>query len=139
MTDIRWMIACSAALMLAACVASGVRVTEEQVSELEKGRTTYNEVLAKFGPPTSNTLISNGTRVISYSYVQVQARAESFIPYIGPFVGGSDAKTNIVSLTFAPDGVLQNFVSSSSQRGTGFGAASGAPAERVESQPRRTP
>ena len=50
----------AAALGLSACVATGKKVTQEQVSRFQKGKTTYQEVIADLGEPTNSTLHSDG-------------------------------------------------------------------------------
>lgn len=130
----------AAALLLAGCAASGVQVKEEQLAEFQKGRTTLQEVVAKLGQPTRNTLMPDGSRMISYTYVQAQARPENFVPIVGPLMGGHDVRSNLVMLTFDRSGVLASTMASSHQQGAGTGFASGAsPADRVEQQPRQAP
>ena len=135
----RCFLAAFAAILLAGCAATGVQVKEEQLAEFEKGKTTIQDVIAKLGQPTRNTLLPDGSRTLTYTYVQAQARPENFIPIIGPLVGGHDVRSNIVMLRFSPNGVLRSMIASSSQRGTGRGAAAGAPMERVEDQPKQAP
>jgi hypothetical protein len=114
-----------------------VRVDERNLQAFEKGKTTYQEVVTRLGPPTSNTLLGDGRRMIFYNYMQAQARPENFIPLIGPFVGGADARASLVSLTFDQNGVLQTYTASESQNGMGRNLSSGVgPADRVHDQPR---
>lgn len=126
------------ALMMTGCVASGVRVTEEQVTQFEKGKSTYSDVVGKLGQPTSMVLTSTGLRVVTYSYVEAAARPATFIPIVGPLVGGADARSNVVMFMFDRDGILANYSTSSSQTGTGFGGASGTVVTPVENQPRQS-
>src|SRR5882757_4441545 len=79
-----------AAVVLAGCVAGGVKVEERQLASFQKGQTTYAQVVGRLGAPTSSTLMPDGRRMIIYTYVQTQARPESFIPIVGAFVGGAD-------------------------------------------------
>lgn len=126
-------------LMLAGCAASGVRVTEDQARQFERGKSTYTDVVGKLGQPNSSVALANGMRVISYAYVEAAARPATFIPIVGPLVGGADARSNVVTFTFSPDGVLTNYTASSSQTGSGFGAAAGTTVEPVQDQPRKEP
>ena len=126
--------------LLSGCAATGVQIKEEQLAGFEKGKTTLQEVISKLGPPTGNTLMPDGSRMISYAYAQAQARPENFIPVVGPLVGGHDVRSNMVMLTFDRGGILSSLMSSSHQHGTGQGFASGAsPGDRVEQQPRQAP
>lgn len=113
------------ALGLSACVATGRKVTQEQVSRFQKGKTTYQEVIADLGEPTNSTLHSDGSRAISYTYAQSQASAASFIPYVGGLVGGSESEHTSVYLTFDKNGLLTDYASTSGKTSTGTGLLSG--------------
>jgi hypothetical protein len=121
---------------LSGCVAGGVKVEERQLSSFEKGKTTYAQVVGQLGAPNATTLMPDGRRVIVYSYVQAQARPESFIPLVGAFVGGADSRSNMVSLVFTRDGVLEAYSSTEAQYGVGTGFASGNGFEGRTDQPR---
>jgi outer membrane protein assembly factor BamE (lipoprotein component of BamABCDE complex) len=120
------------------CVASGVQVTEDQAKQFEKGKATYQDVVAKLGQPNSTLMMGNGMRFISYSYVEAAARPATFIPIVGAFVGGADSRSNVVTFTFDDQGILTNFMAVSSQHGSGLGGAAGTQVAPVENQPRRT-
>ncbi|HYH96813.1 outer membrane protein assembly factor BamE domain-containing protein [Hyalangium sp.] len=115
----------AAALTLSACIATGKKVTQEQVSQFQKGKTTYQEVITGLGKPTGSTLHSDGSRSINYSYAQSQASAASFIPYVGRLVGGSESEHTSVYLTFDKNGILTDFSATSGQTSTGTGLLSG--------------
>jgi outer membrane protein assembly factor BamE (lipoprotein component of BamABCDE complex) len=125
--------------LLSACAASGVQVKEEQLQQFQTGKTTYQEVTSALGAPNFNMINADGTRTIMYTYAEAQVRPETFIPYIGPFVGGTDMRTNNVTLMFDQNGVLQNFTAAEGQTGTGMGIASGTTVDRVEDQPQQAP
>ncbi len=123
-------------LQLVACAASGVRINEDQLTVLQKGKTTLEDVHRAFGRPTSSTISSSGDRMVSYMYFEIQTRPETFIPIVGGFIGGADSRTTMVTLRFDSTGVLQDFSSTTSEMGTGAGLASGTAFDRVE-QPKR--
>ena len=123
---------------LTGCYSVGAQVNEGQLAGFEKGRTTYSEIVAQLGLPTSQSVNSEGGRTASWLYAEVKSRPESFIPLIGPFIGGADMKSNMVTMRFDGQGVLQGFSSSSSQLGSGSGFASGVGAGgRIPDQPRQ--
>jgi outer membrane protein assembly factor BamE (lipoprotein component of BamABCDE complex) len=111
------------ALAVSGCTSTGVQVDENALTSFQKGKTTVNEVIARLGQPTSNILLNTGQRIIGYTYIQAQARPESFIPIIGPLVGGADSHFSNVSLTFDQNGILQSFSSTQSQFGSAHGGA----------------
>lgn len=115
----------AAALTLSACFATGKKVTQEQVSQFQKGKTTYQEVISRLGEPTHSTMNSDGSRSIGYSYAQSQASAASFIPYIGGLVGGSESEHTSVSMRFDQNGILTDYAATSGKTSTGTGPFSG--------------
>ena len=113
-------------LLLAACMSAGVKIDQSKLSTMQKGKTTYDEVVQAFGKPTQVYNNDNGTMAISYSYVSAQPRPESFIPIAGAFVGGADTENSTVTFNFNHAGILQGYTSShgSAGAGTGFEAIS---------------
>lgn len=132
----RRLIAMAAALMLAGCAATGVNVTDDQVTQLKKGETTKAEVLAAFGQPTMQMRLGDGTSMLTYTYAEYRTRPATFIPFVGAFVGGGDSRSNSVSLRFDASDKLIDTTSMASAYGTGLGAAAGQIAP-VEQQPRK--
>lgn len=120
-----------AMLALAACASSGVKVDQAKVEALQKGRTTYDEVIRDFGPPTGRTISANGDKILTYSYFSIQTRPENFIPVVGLFVGGADHELSMVMLTFDQNNILSNYTSTSGGTGTGRNL-SGISQERKE-------
>ncbi len=124
------------ALLLSACASSGVRVTDDQMSQFKEGQTTKQEVIAALGQPTTTMRNSDGTTMVMYTYSEARTRGSTFIPIVGAFAGGVDTRSSNVVLTFDQRGVLQSTSSSSSQYGTATGIAvdGGGP---VTDQPRK--
>ncbi len=126
------------ATIITACAATGVKVDPSQTASFKPGQTTYAEVIAKLGPPTSQTQIGTGQRFISYTYARSAARPETFIPIVGAFVGGADTQAQSVMFRFDANGVLVDTTSSSHQMGSGTGFMAGPPAPRT-AQPTTAP
>lgn len=128
--------ALAAALVLAGCASSGVKVSDDQLSQFKEGQTTKQEVISVLGQPTTTMRNADGTTMVMYTYAEARTRASTFIPLVGAFVGGMDTRSNNVVLTFDQQGVLQNTSSASSQYGTASGIAvdAGGP---VADQPRK--
>jgi hypothetical protein len=114
-------------------------VDPEQLSSFQKGRTTFAEVVDKIGAPTSQTVNSEGDRTAFWTYVSAKARPESFIPIVGPLVGGADTKTSNVMMRFDSREVLQEYSASTGAMGSGTGFASGSNMSRIPNQPREAP
>lgn len=114
------------AITIAGCATMGREVTKDQMAGFQRGKATIAEVTADLGPPTMSTTLQDGRQVIDYTFAHAQARPESFIPFIGPLVGGADVRTTSVRFFFDKDGVLQDFVHSASKTGAGYGLSGGA-------------
>jgi hypothetical protein len=72
----RWILALGLLGLLAGCAASGVKVSEQQAQSFKVGTSTYNDVVAALGPPTSTTVNSDGIRMAAYNYTS--SRRTSF-------------------------------------------------------------
>ena len=126
-------------LLISGCATTGKEVTQDQLVDFKKGETTIDDVIAKLGAPTSSTVTATGQRTISYVFAHAQARPGSFIPFIGPFVGGMDSRSSMVIFIFGADGRLQNYHASQSQLGSGTGAAAGRYQQPNYDQPKEAP
>jgi hypothetical protein len=122
----RGVIALCVAGLLASCAASGVKVSEQQAESFKVGSSTYNDVVAALGPPTTSTVTADGTRMAVYSYAAVRSQAQNFIPYIGPLVAGYDTQSSAVTFTFNQAGVLTGTSSTQTGMGTGANLAAGS-------------
>lgn len=121
-----------AAVVMAGCATSGVKIDRGQAAALQPGSTTYADVVARFGPPTSEMVLGGGARMLTYSYVSASARPESFIPIVGAFVGGADSESQAVMFRFGPDGRLVDTMQHASRHGVATGLLSGGvPAART--------
>ena len=124
---------------LAGCVSMGKEVTQDQLAGFKKGQTTPDQVIARLGQPTSKSIAGDGSQSMSYVFAHAQARPASFIPIIGPLVGGTDSRGSNVIFLFGPDGKLINYYASQSQTGMGTGAAGGKYQAPTPDQPREAP
>lgn len=114
-------------LLALACASAGVQVRQDQVQDFAKGKTTWAEMVQRLGNPTSVGVTSDGTRVATYVYTHVQARASSFIPVVGVFAGGADQRTNTAIFRFDNDGRLIDYTMSEGNIGSGANLASNGP------------
>ena len=98
----------SAALMaMTACTTAGRPIDHERAAAFVPGKTTYQEVVAALGPPTSSMTAPNGRLTIAYSHLVYRTSPATFIPVVGLFAGGANMQSDTIALTFAPDGVLE--------------------------------
>lgn len=106
-----------AAFLASGCMSSGMDVKPDQVKSFQPGKTTRGEIEAALGRPNVVRTNSDGTLVLVYQHVDVRVRGETFIPFIGGLVGGSDVRTNEVALTLDHNGIYQSSSSATTEHG----------------------
>lgn len=111
-------------LILAGCVSSGIKVSDDKLSSLEVNKTTKSEVLQSLGKPSSQIKNSDGTSVIVYSRVKASAKATSYIPIVGLFAGGVNSEATNVILHFDASETLTNYQTTSAENDTSTGLLS---------------
>jgi hypothetical protein len=132
-------------LALTGCMSAGTAVDPNAVARFERGRTTYGEVVGQLGTPNADVLAGDGSRVVVYTYTQARARPESFIPIVGPLVGGADATTTGYQFNFDSSGVLVGLGNTTGQASVGAfrsnytGATAQAAAPALSSTPQPPP
>lgn len=99
--------------------------------QFKEGVSTEADIINKLGRPSSVTL-NGDLKMISYYGSQYQAKAASFIPIIGAFVGGSDIAVTHVAYQIGQGGILKKIIYSSSGTGTRRGST---PAEMANTEP----
>jgi outer membrane protein assembly factor BamE (lipoprotein component of BamABCDE complex) len=122
----RYLFMIVALFVCTSCVSTGKKIEPEKLTQFEKGRTTYHEVVQQLGQPTQSTMNSDGSRTIMYTYAQSQMRATNFIPIVGALVGGTDSEMTAVMLNFDKNGVLTDYSATEGSSTTGTGLTSGA-------------
>lgn len=97
----------AAMLALGGCMTSGTQLSETQLATIEKGKTTYDEVVARLGEPTTLTVAEDGTRVATYGYAKGNSAA--VIPIASLFAGGLKIDAVTTTFTFDSAGVLKDY------------------------------
>lgn len=98
---IAWLIA--GVLFLSGCASTmsyGVKFDQNKVSQIQKGVTTRAEVEALFGQPAYVSLLSDGRRMMTYSFTEMSAAPtpETFIPVVNVFASGAKNKVRTQTL-----------------------------------------
>lgn len=125
------------AAALTGCAATGVKVTDAQVTAFKPGEATEAQVVGALGQPTMRMRLPDGTVMVVYSYAEATIRPATFIPLVGGLVGGADSRSTSVSLRFGADGKLIDTTSTSATYGTGMGPAAGKVDTTSTQQPRQ--
>ncbi len=105
------------------CVSSGTKVTQQQISAFEVGKTTEAQVIAALGPPNGTATATDGTKSDVYMHVAAHATAATYIPIVGAFAGGAKSTTDSVTFNFDAHGMLKSSSSSSGQNTVNTGLA----------------
>src|SRR5262245_42840461 len=98
-TRIQFLIATLATAVLFGCASVGENFDEGKISQIKKGETTEADLIQMFGQPQNRTLNSEGQSILTWMYTESAVKGESFIPYAGPFVGGTRSKTKTLNVT----------------------------------------
>jgi len=103
------------ALFAASCASVGNNFDESKINQIKKGQTTEAELVQMFGDPENRMVNSDGGVTLSWTYSEARVKGESFIPYAGPFLGGTRAKHKTLSAT-----LTNNVVASYTYSGGGM-------------------
>lgn len=109
--------------LLAGCVTSGVEVRPEQMANFTHGVTTLQDVITALGPASVETALDDGSTLLVYTYVTSRPHPESYIPFIGALVAGSDTHSSAAVFLFDSHGLLKSANNTSSNVGTGMTSA----------------
>ena len=100
-------IAAMLALTLGGCATSGTKINDAQMATIEKGKTTYDELVARLGTPTTLTALEDGSRVATYAYAKGNSAA--LVPVVGLFAGGFKVDGITRTFIFDQSGVLKDY------------------------------
>jgi len=104
-------------LFTACTFSGGKKISQDQLSVVKEGETTYDQLVAKFGSPTEEVEESDGTREVIYQYDEARNDAIGYVPYVGLFMGGMETKLHRVTFTLDQNNIIQKFyVRKSEQR-----------------------
>ena len=100
------------AVLLGGCATyqSGNDFNESQIDEIEQGQTTKADIEQWFGSPTgTGTQYIDGENMehYTYSYSEGGATAESYIPFVGAFLGGVEAESKTLHVYFNEEDVVR--------------------------------
>lgn len=116
-------------------MSTGVKVDPAQAASFQPGVTTKQEVESRLGAPSVDSTLPDGSSILVYSFTATQARATSFIPIVGAFVGGADVKSSSFTFRFGPDGILKGTSTTAAQSGSQAATTTGTPMQT--DQPRQ--
>jgi outer membrane protein assembly factor BamE (lipoprotein component of BamABCDE complex) len=112
-------------LLAPGCVSTGRKIDQAAADSIKKGETTREQVGQMLGAPEMVTKNSNGDTIYIYHYMRATPKASTFIPYIGPFVGGANVQQQSTRITFGPDNVVKDFSTTQGATESDMGFAAG--------------
>ena len=110
---------------LTGCVATGTKVSQDRLTHFAEGQTLCADMVADLGPPTQETLRSDKTRQLTYSYSQMQVNPLSFLPVAGAFIRSGSQENTAVLIECDARGVLVTYELQQGQSTTGTRFVSG--------------
>lgn len=102
--------------IISGCASAGRPIDLAALQKLEKGISTQNDVRAAMGAPMSAGIIPDGKSYFMYIFSRSQIKAESMIPIVGLFAGGSKTDIQTLQIWFDENGVMENYLFNESQQ-----------------------
>jgi hypothetical protein len=74
----------------------GTKIDPIKVESIKKGVTTRSDIEQMFGAPMNVSIMGDGRRTMMYHYSETDTHVKgtTFIPVVGPFMGGSEGTTH---------------------------------------------
>jgi hypothetical protein len=94
----------AACIALTACTMRGTKVDPAELATVTKGD-TLSAIEDRFGQPTGTTIKSDGTTILTYTYVP--PAKEDLV--LGKTLTDDDRKTQKVTFDFGPDNRLESY------------------------------
>lgn len=81
---------------LGACATtSGRRVSSDDLQKIQKGQSTYGEVVDLLGEPQTKKTTGEG-EVLVYAYSKAKTDATSYLPLVGSLLGKTNTENQVV-------------------------------------------
>lgn len=128
----RTLILLACIVIASGCATVGRKLDENTVASIRKGETTRDQVLKLLGSPEQVSRNADGEVTFQYLYSRATAKPETFIPFVGMIAGGANVQSQNVVVTFRPDGIVKDVVSTYGATETGIGASAAGKARMQE-------
>ena len=99
----RVMLAC---FFVSACASTNAKFDLSKLSDLQTGKTTYSEVIAKFGTPDFDHVKLTGERTILYNYGESNPSTSLTKKMMAEFTEQADPKQASEEMKFNENGIL---------------------------------
>jgi outer membrane protein assembly factor BamE (lipoprotein component of BamABCDE complex) len=109
MQNIKFLLIALTVLITACTATHGSKVDPEQVAQIKEGTTTEAEIREWFGKPYLTSTESDGDKMLQYTYGKASNSKESYIPYVGAFMGTSKAEYETLAVEINKKGVVTSY------------------------------
>lgn len=112
-------------LALAGCASGGPTIENAQLAELQKGKTTVDDVVRRFGKPSFNSDNLDGTRTTAYLQEGTRSSPSAMLALVAAIASGTGSTVSVNSIIFRFDakGVLSGYERTSESPGAGMTAS----------------
>ena len=94
---------------LLGCATSGTRIDQTKVSQIQKGITTYDELIEMFGKPDIVEYTPERKPVLTYRYFSYQSKPGGFIPYVGWLTSGVNTEEEVLKIIINKKNRVEDF------------------------------
>jgi len=101
------------AALLCGCASYGHKLDPTQIQKIKKGVSTQAEVVALVGSPDQTLSTGDGKTIFEYIYAHSSVNGATYVPVVGLFAGGAATQSQMLLVTFGPDGLVSDMMSSS--------------------------
>jgi len=96
-------------LVMSGCASVGREIHQSSVDQLQKGKTTKDQVVQMFGQPDTTYFDKDGRLVYSYSASKMSPSVYSFIPIVNIIHNEYKMKNQVLVIMFSKDGVVEEY------------------------------
>jgi hypothetical protein len=108
-------------VLIVGCASVGTPIAKQNIPRIEKGVTTEAELVKMFGAASDKSFDSNGKIIITWMHSAAQPKAASFIPYAGPFIGGTNVQVEKLVVVMGKDGRVEDYTYNESHPNVNMG------------------
>ena len=94
-------------LVITACATTtGKQISDQDVSKIKRGKTTYSEVIQILGQPSTKKSTKDGT-ILVYQFAEARSDVLSYVPYTGGLLGTTDTKYKNVNVFLDKNNIVR--------------------------------
>ena len=96
-------------IALLGCATTGSKriINDNILAQIKRAESTRADVKALIGEPFKVTFTDNDEEVWDYQYVRTKPKTSSFLPVLGPWVGGSSSQIHTLTIRFTSEGIVK--------------------------------